>query len=491
MENKAATIVTLMRRKIDYMKSDSTLGFSAQFAALWHHFRAYQKAIIGIFIVLVAALISYSWIISQEEFVLLYPPERLTASELSEIDNYLNGQGISHKIQDGHLLVEPESVHRVRMDLAAFAIPKAQSSKGYELFDSNAWIRGEKEVQIVELRALKEQLEKDISQYENIDVATVNLDIAPPRLIGAATYHAKATVTLSLKPGARLTPSQLRAITFHVSGAIRGLTPNMVAILDTKGRLYQGIDVEGVEGSISNTELIIEEQLKRNIDAILNEAVGATHYYSSVQVAVKYLSNGQQTIENVAVNTLLNKNAFYPAIIDGPDNKPVVKAQDVELFKSKIEKQLREVLKDYDPHVTQTVDILPFEAPKQPPVWTKWKETDILYLTAGSLLLFIIVLAWIFALLNRTQEEQASPKEEASKEEEILVSEIQELPLTEVSKQEEIFVELPKEEPVVKVPESVFVKPDQKVMVEHIQNLMKNDPDQFVLALREWIYASK
>src|ERR1700722_4001480 len=40
--------------------------------------------------------------------------------------------------------------------------------KGFELFDSGTWIKGEKELQMLEMRALKGQLEIEIEKFENI-----------------------------------------------------------------------------------------------------------------------------------------------------------------------------------------------------------------------------------------------------------------------------------------------------------------------------------
>jgi flagellar M-ring protein FliF len=170
------------------------------------------------------------------------------------------------------------------MDLAAMGLPKMHNGKGFELFDSNTWIKGEKELQILEMRALKGQLERDISEYENIRTANVILDIAPPRPFGGSMYQTKASVILTPMPGARLSNSQLRAITFHIAGAVRGLQPNMVAISDTSGKLYQAIDPENDVDMLRSAEIALEERIKAKVDGMLAMVVGHNNSYSTVQV---------------------------------------------------------------------------------------------------------------------------------------------------------------------------------------------------------------
>lgn len=449
------------------MKSELNSGFFSQLGAVWNQFKTYQKLIFAVFFTVVAGLLSYTVVSSQEEYVPLYAPDRGFAADLPEVSDYLESQNIHYRIQNNAVMVPAKNVHQIRMDLAALNLPKNQSSKGYELFDSSAWIKGEKELQIAELRALKDQLEGDIAQYDNIRAVKVNIDIVPPRLVGAASYKAKASVILSLMPGARLTPSQLRSITYHVSGAVKGLTPNMVAILDTRGRLYQGIDIEGTSDSILGAELILEEQLKRKIDAILSQAVGEGNYYSSLQVEMLPTDEFKNAVDKILLNVLINRNAFYPTMTSGPDKSQIVNAKDIEAVKKEIDRQIQDVLKEYQGNVTKTMEIIPFDFAKKENGWTnyEWDPADILYLTAGGLLLFIIILAWIFALLNRTTATITSSPVKIEKD------------YTPVKAQPKVVKEI--------------VRPDLQTMIDVIQKRVKSDPQKFVVVLREWMHTGK
>lgn len=259
-----------------------------QLANIWRGIKLYQK--FTVILVLLALITLLSFLIvnaASTRFVALYPGDRLLISDAAEVKNYLDGTRISYKIRgDTNILVPDSEVHRIRMDLAAMGLPKMHSSKGFELFDTNTWIKGEKELQVLEMRALMGQLETDISEYENIKGANVILDLAPPRPFGGSMYKAKASIILSLMPGARLSSSQLRAITYHVSGAVRGLEPNMVAISDTTGKLYQAMDPNGDMDLLRSAEVSLEERLKGKVDGMLALVVGPGNFYSTVQVTM-------------------------------------------------------------------------------------------------------------------------------------------------------------------------------------------------------------
>ncbi|MDF2550346.1 MAG: Flagellar M-ring protein FliF [Chlamydiales bacterium] len=270
------------------MNLDFLKDLGKQLADIWREIKVYQKFTV----VLVGAFLTGMMIFlianaSYTRYTPLYPADRLNISDAAEIKAYMDGTHVPYKIQGDTLVMVPEEqVHRIRMDLAAIGIPKMNTSKGFELFDQNTWIKGEKELQVLEMRALKGQLEKDISGYENVKNASVILDIAPPRLFGGSAYQTKASVILNLMPGARLNTSQLRAITFHVSGAVRGLSTNMVAISDTTGKLYQAFDPEGDIDSVRNAEIAVEEHIKAKVDGLLAMVVGLDNFYSTVQVTM-------------------------------------------------------------------------------------------------------------------------------------------------------------------------------------------------------------
>ena len=258
----------------------------SQLAKIWSEIKTYQKFTVVLVMFSLLGLLTFLVVnAAATRFTTLYPSQKLMLADAAEIKGFLDANRVSYQLRgDSTILVPEADVHRIRMDLAAVGLPKMQASKGFELFDTNTWIKGEKELQVLEMRALKGQLERDVMEYENIHSARVILDISPPRPFGGAMYKAKASIILGLSPGARLNQSQLRAMTFHIAGAVRGLTPNMVAISDTTGRLYQAHDPEGEVDLIRSEETALEERVKAKVDGMLGLVVGHGNYYSTVQV---------------------------------------------------------------------------------------------------------------------------------------------------------------------------------------------------------------
>lgn len=144
-------------------------------------------------------------------------------------------------------------------------------SQGFELFDSPTWIKGEKELQVLEMRALKGELEKDLCSFENIEKASVVLDKETPATLRKEFSKAKASVIVSLKKGCFLDASEIEAISTHIAAAVTGLEPARVAIADTKGWQYKTL-----EGTLTAT--LEHVKVKQESEPFLTALFGKEHY---------------------------------------------------------------------------------------------------------------------------------------------------------------------------------------------------------------------
>lgn len=287
-----------------------------QVSALWGSFTSFQK---GMVLLLVIGLLGFLAFLgfngTQSTYVALFTPDRMQTIDAKEVRTYLDGIGIPYKVQnDQTILVPRELESKVRMEMALYGLPRAEKNKGFELFDNTTWIKGEKELQVLEVRALIGQLEQDIAQFDNVRSANVVIDIPSTRPFAQTQGKTKASVQLNLWPGARLSSQELRAITFHVSGAVRGLQPNMVAISDTSGKLYQSIDPDGEMDLVRTSELAFEEYIKGKIDGLLANTIGPGNYYTTVQA----LMSREKIVEERKV---------YSGTVDGANlGAPVVES---------------------------------------------------------------------------------------------------------------------------------------------------------------------
>lgn len=270
------------------MNSNIITTYLKEAVIVWKGFSRFQQiTIVTVFVVAAILLGSLAVNFTSKEFVPLFPVERARTMDITEVENYLDNTQIPYRVGNDKVIYVPkDKVNRIRLTLSAYGLPKTEPSKGYELFDSNTWIKGEKELQVLELRAIKGQLEGDLRQFDNIRSASVSLDIPPARPFGGSAYKPKASVILDLAPGAKLDSQTIRSITNHVAGAVRGLSQNMIAISDTSGRLYQSLDPEGYADTMRFAEVAAEEQLKAKIDGMLSTVIGYNNFYTMVQVTM-------------------------------------------------------------------------------------------------------------------------------------------------------------------------------------------------------------
>lgn len=326
-------------RGVDEMKE-----IVIQFRTIWREMKPLQKGITLIILTFVVIVLAYLFFKSTGSS---YVPLSVSPSEMEAVRDRLESSGIPFKEHPKKGILVPEAhLEKIRTD----SIPlETDRGKGFELFDTNTWIKGEKELQVLEMRALKGQLEKDLTGFDQIQSARVILDMAPPRSFGGKQYKTKASVILTLVPGAKLSTSQLRAITYHLAGAVRGLEPNMIAISDTTGKLYKIIDPNGEEDSLNNGSLIFEEHLEQKMRTLLKALVGEENFIVSVQAK---MDKNELTPQSFSIVASIN--------------------QTHEIFVGAIQKQLEIMASGYEIPFHLTVDAIPFE--KKKGLWIETKK---------------------------------------------------------------------------------------------------------------------
>lgn len=368
-----------------------------QCTALWGDLKPIQKLTAALVVLFVGgALTTLILRSSSSAFVPLYPSTYSQVIDLSEVRHYLKQFSVPYKENsDKELLVPEEHVERIRMELLSVGIPKHDQGKGFELFDSNTWIKGEKELQVLEMRALKGQLEKDLAGFDQIKSASVILDLAPSRSLGSSPYKTKASVILTLMPNAHLSTSQLRAITYHLTGAVRGLEPNRIAISDTTGHLYQAIH-EGTLENSTDAQLIFEGHLKGKIDQVLAKMVGEEHFFSTVQAQIDRESKQAAAL---SVHALIDQEA-------------VVDPTERLVFEKEITKQLTALTSGYGVPVEAVVDFFPFKRKNTPYIEKEKREnTTILFVTTAILVVGLAVAGYFFLFQSRQKKSKSEPKD--------------------------------------------------------------------------------
>jgi len=248
-----------------------------------------QKILGGVLILLVigglGALILWS---HRPEWGLLY--RGLPEDTAAEVVDYLKEHRIPFKLEpDGTIRVPKEKVPELRIEIAGQGLVGGMGP-GFELFDKGQ-IGATQFVQKVNYhRALEGELSRTIMALKAVKYARVHLALPRESLFIEKEKPPKASVLLQLRPGYNLSRKQVLGIVNLVSGAVTGLSPENVRVIDTYGRvLYRG--QEGEE-KLTTTQLAyrrkLEESYRSKIEELLSRALGPGKAIAQVSVDLNF-----------------------------------------------------------------------------------------------------------------------------------------------------------------------------------------------------------
>ncbi|MAI89792.1 flagellar basal-body MS-ring/collar protein FliF [Ponticaulis sp.] len=203
----------------------------------------------------------------------------LDLSEASQIAERLDQSNIRYELRgDGSSIFVPrDSVMDARMMLSSEGLP-SRGSVGYEVFDQQDALGATSFVQNVNrLRALEGELARTITSLENVRTARVHLVMPERRLFERDSSETTASIVVDIV-GRTLDGAQIRAIRNLAAGAVPGLEPDHVTLLDAQGRLLAAASSEasGNIGGMSADErrAMMEQELRQKVLDQLEPVVG-------------------------------------------------------------------------------------------------------------------------------------------------------------------------------------------------------------------------
>lgn len=124
------------------------------------------------------------------------------------------------------------------------------------------------------LRAREGDLAQAVNSIQGVAASRVHLVPSREPLFRGEQEPARASVFVRLRPGRMLEPSQVRAITNLVSGAVEGLTSDRVAVIDDKGTLLADGEGRSDAGAGSLSELLeYQIQLERRYERAVAQSL--------------------------------------------------------------------------------------------------------------------------------------------------------------------------------------------------------------------------
>jgi len=212
-----------------------------------------------------------------------------------------------YRVTDGGatILVPSGKVAETRLQMAALGLPKT-GRIGYELFDKTNFGATDFTEQVNYHRALEGELERSVMALSSVEQARVHLTLPKASLFLESRQAAKASVMVKLRPGAKLSPQNILAVTNLVASAVEGLTPDGVSLLDMQGnllsrpRLGTGDSLEVSDAALDYRQRV-EKDLLAKINLSLEPVLGPDKFRTSVSVDCDFTS-GEQSEETYDPN---------------------------------------------------------------------------------------------------------------------------------------------------------------------------------------------
>ncbi len=135
-----------------------------------------------------------------------------------------------------------------------------------------------------------------------IDQARVHITFAKDSIFTDERQPAKASVLVKLRPAARLEPQNVVAISNLVAGAVEGLSPDGVSVVDMRGNLLShpksagSPDDPAPSGAAIEYKQAVERDLTNKIAATLTPLLGEGKFRAGVSADVDF-SSGDQSEE--------------------------------------------------------------------------------------------------------------------------------------------------------------------------------------------------
>ena len=220
----------------------------------------------------------------------------LQPDEATAVIQKLDAEKIPHRLADGGatIMVPHEAVYEQRVALAGQGVVKAGGGTGFELFDRTNLGMTDFQEKIAKTRATEGELQRTISGLTPVQSARVHIATPQASLYSTTQQPTTASVAIQTKTGMQLSAQEVRGITQLVSGAVEGLKPDHVTIVDQNGTILRPSALDdGALGDASNALKLTQDQqvakekyesdLQQSLQGLLDATIGS--HRSAVRVA--------------------------------------------------------------------------------------------------------------------------------------------------------------------------------------------------------------
>ena len=226
--------------------------------------------IIAVVAVIIAIVFGMKYINNSKYQVLF---SGLSSTDAANITGELENEKVDMKIKGDSILVPKDQVDELRIKLSPNI---TDGSKGYELMDEgSSFGMTDEEFKIKKQRMLQGEIEKTIKTFSQVADARVQIINGQESAFSNETQPGSAAVTITLKPGATLDPSQVRSIMSLVSASCEDVPKQNVQVVDQNMNLLsEGLyDANGKEQSGSSNGVYVARKAEKDLDSDLERAI--------------------------------------------------------------------------------------------------------------------------------------------------------------------------------------------------------------------------
>ena len=248
--------------------------------SLWANLSNTRRGVlVGATLAMFLAILGLARFAGQADMALLY--SGLDSSSAGAVVTALDQQGVAYEIRGDAIYVDQSKRDGLRMTLASQGLPTT-GGNGYELLDSLSGFGTTSQMfDAAYWRAKEGELARTVLALPEIRSARVHVAEAPTQLFQDKTKPT-ASVTVTTRSGA-LTSDQAKAIRHLVAGAVSGMQPDDVAVIDSVAGLIPSEADTSAPNRVGATKAI---EIKQNVERLLAARVGPGKAVVEVNVDV-------------------------------------------------------------------------------------------------------------------------------------------------------------------------------------------------------------
>lgn len=207
----------------------------------------------------------------------------LDPREAGKIADALKTMKVFYRVEDqGKTIAVPAGqVYDTRIQLASKGV-LADSGPGFSIFDQQNFGMTDFQQQVEYQRALQDELQRTINSMSEVQGSRVHLVIPKQSVFLDNQVQPSASILLQLKPLANLKPEEVQGVVDLVTGAVQGMKPENVHIVDTAGNVLTD-NLAQSDAQLKLTRLSMdqyqmqrtyEKQLETRIQQLLTPVLG-------------------------------------------------------------------------------------------------------------------------------------------------------------------------------------------------------------------------